>query len=101
VLKDEIGHLGEILIKLEPAMSEIFGVPPPLVQLSPEREQKRFLMTISRFFYSLSVVENGIVLILDNLQWLDDSSFAFLLEVIKHIENYPLLVIVFSGKTTY
>ncbi len=93
VLKDEIGYLGEILIKLEPAMSDIFGVPPPLVQLSPEREQKRFLMTISRFFYSLSVVENGIVLILDNLQWIDDSSFAFLLEVIKHIENYPLLVI--------
>ncbi len=93
VLRDEIGHLGEILIKLEPAMSEIFGVPPPLVQLSPERERKRFLMTISRFFYSLSVVENGIVLIVDNLQWLDDNSFAFLLESVKHIENYPMMVV--------
>ncbi len=89
----QLGDLGEIVVKFHPMMREILGNPPPLVKLNPDREAKRFLMTISKLFLSLSVAENGIVLILDNLQWLDASTYNVLKEIARNVRNYPLLVI--------
>ncbi len=92
-LSGEIGDLGEIIVEFNPLMGNIIGAGPGLVELRPDRETKRFLMTVSRFFYSLSIVENGMVLVLDNMQWMDESGYSFLQEIVRHIEEYPLLII--------
>ncbi len=92
-MKSSLGNLGEIIMKLNPRMKEIVGDSPPLQEIRQDRELKRFLMTATQFFYNLSRAENGLVIILDHLQWMDEGSSALLTELIKGIREHPLLLI--------
>ncbi len=92
-LQDEFGDLGEIIIKLNPAMEELLGRCPPLVPLESVREYKRFLMVISQFILKLSVLSGGLVIVLENLQWTDEGTINLLHELLNEINNNPLVII--------
>lgn len=92
-LEAKLASFAEIYITLQPMMSEIFSHAAPLEKLRPDREMQRFLMAIRSFFYELSRAEKGIVLIMDNLQWMDDNSFQLMKEIVKQISEYPLFII--------
>ena len=92
-VRNFIGDLGELVLKLNPITEDIIGAPPPLIELQPETENKRFLMVVSQFIYSLGRIENGLVIMLDNLQWSDEGSLELLDELIKEISLFPVLVI--------
>lgn len=92
-LREEFGDLGEIIIKLNPAMAELLGDCPPLVPLEPEREYRRFQMVISQFMMKLSDLTGGLVLVLENLQWTDEGTVNLMHELLNEIDRHPLVII--------
>jgi serine/threonine protein kinase/serine phosphatase RsbU (regulator of sigma subunit) len=92
-IKESVGELGAIIVKLNPQMNEILGEYPPLVELEPDRENKRFLMVVVQFFLNLGKIENCLTLMLDDLQWADHGSLELLNELIYDIAKFPVAVI--------
>jgi len=80
-LKNSLGILGEIILKLNHDMTRIIGKFPDLVRINPEYENKRFYSVAGDFFIKLAMVENPVIIVVDDLQWIDEGS----LEVIKKI----------------
>ncbi|MFA5116535.1 MAG: protein kinase, partial [Candidatus Omnitrophota bacterium] len=92
-LKTVLGELGEIILKINPAMEEVLGKQPPLVALDPEREHRRFLMVASKFFLNLGTRDEPFVLYLDDLQWSDEATLSLLDEITAQIKEFPLLIL--------
>ncbi|MBN1799518.1 MAG: sigma 54-interacting transcriptional regulator [Spirochaetales bacterium] len=92
-LKQTIGELCGIMLQLNPALSVILDKCPKLVRLEVEREKKRFLMVAAQFLLALSRIEKGLVLFIDDLQWVDDGSMDLLSEISLELNKNPLLII--------
>lgn len=92
-IREKTGDLGELLLRLNPLMKEILGECPPLVELEPDRENKRFLMVVSGFFTGLSAVEGSLVILLDDLHWTDRGTVELLDEILQEIAKFPLMII--------
>jgi transcriptional regulator with GAF, ATPase, and Fis domain/tRNA A-37 threonylcarbamoyl transferase component Bud32 len=92
-LQQSIGGLCGIMVQLNPALAVIFDKSPELVKLEAEREKKRFLMVAAQFFLALSRIEKGLVLFIDDLQWVDEGSMDLLFEISHELSRYPLFVI--------
>lgn len=91
-LKESLGELGMIILKVNPGMKQITGDFPSLVQLNPEREKQRFIHVVSRFFLHLAQFECGMIMCLDDLQWSDETSMEIVIEIAKNITDYPLFL---------
>lgn len=85
--------LGSVIITINPSMKEILGECPQLPSRGTERQESRFHGAAARFFHLLSSVENGLVIILDDLQWTDGGSLDILREIIHGGDEYPLMII--------
>ncbi len=92
-LREMTGDLCAIVLQLNPALAVIFENCPKPVKLESEREKKRFLMVAVQFLLNLSLVENGLVLFLDDLQWADDGSMDLLAEFGEELHRYPLFIL--------
>ncbi|HNW29533.1 MAG TPA: SpoIIE family protein phosphatase [Spirochaetota bacterium] len=92
-IREKAGDLGEILLRLNPLMKDILGECPPLVELEPDRENKRFLMVVGGFFKNLSDAEGSLVILLEDLHWTDRGTVELLDEILLDIAKVPLLVI--------
>ncbi len=92
-LSDMTGDLSGIILQLNPALSIIFEKNPVIVKLEPDREKKRFLTVMSQFFLNLSDLENGLTLLLDDLQWVDDGSMELIGEISKKLGGHPFFII--------
>jgi AraC-like DNA-binding protein/tetratricopeptide (TPR) repeat protein/predicted Ser/Thr protein kinase len=92
-VKAGTGELGEIILKINPLMGELLGECRPLVELKSNRESQRFQMVASRFLGDLAAATGFLVVILDDIQWLDNGSFDLLAELINDVGNMPLLVV--------
>jgi DNA-binding CsgD family transcriptional regulator/tetratricopeptide (TPR) repeat protein len=88
-----IGDRGEIILRINPALCDLLGACPPIAPLEPGYENQRVLVTIADFIFGLSKIENGLVIVLDDLQWSDETTIAILLELQKRINQQPLLII--------
>jgi serine/threonine protein kinase/signal transduction histidine kinase/Tfp pilus assembly protein PilF len=91
-IKDLLGDLSGLVVKLNPRFEQFLGPVKEVVPLESERENQRFLMTLTEFFYHLTG-SVGCVLFLDDLQWADESSFNLLEELLRKVENSNLLII--------
>ncbi|MEW5737106.1 MAG: AAA family ATPase [Thermodesulfobacteriota bacterium] len=76
-LRGAMGGLGRVITDLAPEAAPLLGDPPPLPEFPPREAQGRFLLALSRFFSILASGE-GLVLFLDDLQWADPATLAFL-----------------------
>jgi tetratricopeptide (TPR) repeat protein len=92
-LKNVLGDLGEIVKKFNYRMSAVLGEVSELAPLEPERENQRFLMVLSDFFYHLANTGKACVLFLDDLQWADAGSLSLLGEIAGRIAGANLLVL--------
>lgn len=92
-IKNAIGDLGKIIIKLNPQTYEILGECSEPVELEPDSENNRFKMIVSRFIYALGNNNKPLVILLEDLQWVDEGSISLLTELSDKINEYPVLVI--------
>ncbi len=92
-IQKELGELGEVLIQIYPKMKEILGVCPPLVTLESEKENKRFVVVVGMFFKGLSKIEKGLVLFVDDIQWIDQGSYEILHEISRNPADLPLFLV--------
>ena len=84
---------GRIILNFNPSSRQILGECAHLVDIDPAGENRRFRMAVGTFLLQLSIAENGMVLVINDLQWLDEGSFEILYELIRNIEQYPFMVI--------
>lgn len=88
-----IGGLGRVILKVNPSMEQIIGENAPLIELEPDREKDRFQMGVTQFFSALGQVHNAMVVLLDDLQWIDQASIDLLKEISSNISSQHLLII--------
>lgn len=88
-----VGGLGEIIITLNREMKEIIGECPPLIRLESEKEKRRFLIECCYFFYYLAELERGLVIVLEDLHWLDKGSMELMKELLNEIDSRPIFII--------
>ncbi|MDD5655079.1 MAG: AAA family ATPase, partial [Candidatus Omnitrophica bacterium] len=93
-IKDTLGELGGEVVKISPTLTDLIGTPPKLVELEPEKEKIRFLITVTNFLASLSSNEVPLLMFLDDLQWVDDGSLEILERLAEKLQNSPLNLIV-------
>ena len=92
-MREALGELGGLILKLKPEMAEIVGECRPLVELEPNRENMRFLIEVSRFFRTLADIEKGLVIILEDLHLADEGTLMLIEEIQKEMKNSKLLLI--------
>ena len=93
-IKNVLGELGGEVVKITPAIIDLIGQPPKLVELDPEKQKVRFLITIVNFLASLSTSQTPMLMFLDDLQWVDDGSLEILERLAEKIQNIPVVLIV-------
>jgi len=92
-LRQECGDFSSIITTLIPGMELLFGVGPSMTALEPEREGKRFHLSLVRFLRALVTVEESMVVLLDDLHWADEGSIRLLEEAMKSLGDRSLLMI--------
>jgi len=84
-LREAVGPNGQLMINLIPEVEFLIGKQPPVAELPPQDEQKRFQMVFRRFLGAFARPEHPLALFLDDLQWLD----AATLELLEHLITHP------------
>lgn len=92
-IKSELGDMAGLVVTLHPGMSAIVENYQSLIKLDSEQENKRFFKIIASFFCHLAKIEEGLTILLDDVQWLDEGSFFILENMLENIATYPLLII--------
>jgi len=77
-LLESLGQNGQIIIDIIPELEQIIGVQPPVVEQNPVESKNRFQMTFKEFIKVFANNEHPLVVILDDLQWGDFSTFDLL-----------------------
>ncbi|MDD4908384.1 MAG: AAA family ATPase, partial [Candidatus Omnitrophica bacterium] len=93
-IKETLGELGGEVVKISPSLTDLIGTPPKLIELEPEKEKIRFLITVTNFLICLSTVESPLLMFLDDLQWVDDGTLEFLERFAEKLQNTSTLLIV-------
>ncbi|OHD57591.1 MAG: hypothetical protein A2Y33_06015 [Spirochaetes bacterium GWF1_51_8] len=91
-VREKTGDLGEILIKLSPLTRELIGECKPLEEIEIEKENQRFLTFISSFLTALADIEQGMVLMLEDIHYADDGTVSILNELSHSIQGHHLFV---------
>ncbi|HPI88119.1 MAG TPA: SpoIIE family protein phosphatase [Spirochaetota bacterium] len=92
-IKKEFYSFGEILYQFNPAIKEILGGFPKLIELEPDRETQRYLMIVARLFRVISEIEKAMVLYLGNIHLIDEGSLLLLFEILQTINDESLFII--------
>ncbi|MFA5116665.1 MAG: AAA family ATPase, partial [Candidatus Omnitrophota bacterium] len=93
-IKDALGELGGEVVKIAPAIVDLIGPQPKLVELDPDKEKIRFLITVTNFITALASKTSPLLMFLDDLQWADDGSLEILERVAEKLQNCAILLIV-------
>ncbi|MCD4780046.1 MAG: diguanylate cyclase [Candidatus Omnitrophica bacterium] len=92
-MKQSLGDLAAIMCQFNPGLIEHLDNSKPIPELSPEKNNRRFLMTCARFFLHLGTTDSPTVLILDDMQWTDDGTIALLEEILVDINFFPTMIV--------
>ncbi|MCX7920852.1 MAG: diguanylate cyclase [Clostridia bacterium] len=92
-MRECVGELGRVVLKLNPMADVILGECTELVELQPNSENDRFLKVVSGFFCGLGAANGALVIMLDDLHWVDEGSISILKEILYQIQKYPVLII--------
>jgi PAS domain S-box-containing protein len=84
-LLEALGPNGQLMVNLIPELALVIGEQPPIPDLPPQDQQKRFQLVFRRLLSVFARPEHPLVLFLDDLQWMD----AATLELIEHLVTEP------------
>lgn len=91
--RETLGGNAGIITRLIPELELIIGKQSQPVELGPKEEQSRFNLTFRNFLRAFCSSEHKLVLVLDDIQWIDGSSLAMLNQLISRdkVENFMLI----------
>lgn len=87
------GELGQLAAEFSPPLKEVLEKTVSISRLEPLREKERFLNVISDLFIGIARYEAPLILILEDLQWSDESSLELLHRLALKMWNNPVLII--------
>jgi predicted ATPase len=87
-----IGYYPVEVSKLVPEINQMLGTVPSSFQLSPENSRDRLFEAVSQFITNISR-EVPLLVILDDLQWTDESSLLLLHYLARGVIKEPLLLL--------
>jgi predicted ATPase/signal transduction histidine kinase/serine/threonine protein kinase/CheY-like chemotaxis protein len=88
-----VGHNGQVLIDVIPALELIIGKQPPVVAVGPTEAQNRFNLVFQHFLQAISQPTHPLVLFIDDWQWADSASLNLLSALMINEENQSFLII--------
>ncbi|MCP4352252.1 MAG: AAA family ATPase [Desulfobacterales bacterium] len=92
-LLSALGPNGQVIIDVIPEAELIMGPQPPLISLTPEEAQNRFILVFQDFIRVFASPEHPTILFLDNLQWADNASLKLIKLLISDQENLCLFLL--------
>ncbi len=104
-LRRQLNLLGPQIFSVAPALRALFeNEAEPTLALAavpePERQENRFRAMLADFLFELATPAHPLVLLLDDLQWADQSSLALLNTLIARLEQgYFLLALCYRSET--
>jgi len=87
-----IGFYPAEVAKLVPEISQKLRTFPQSLPISPEQEQNRLFEAVSQFITNISH-ETPLLVVLDDLQWTDQSSLLLLHYLARGVQKTPLLLL--------
>ncbi|QLE58321.1 hybrid sensor histidine kinase/response regulator [Nostoc sp. TCL26-01] len=90
---ESLGVNGQVIIDVIPAIAQIIGSQPPVVQLGINESQNRFKRVFQQFIHIFCQPEHPLVLFLDDLQWADLDSLKLIQLLISNPNSQYLLLI--------
>ncbi|MEK4353853.1 AAA family ATPase [Paenibacillus sp. FSL R5-0475] len=88
-----VDSYGQLLIELVPKLELLIGPQPSVPSLPPLEAQHRFQLIMSRFIQLFPHEDHPLILILDNLQWADETSLQYLTSLIEDTATSHLLIV--------
>lgn len=92
-LLNSVGNFGQIIFQVNDKLEFILGETEPLVELEPEKENKRFYEVCTQFLCSLGRKDRPFILFIDDLQWIDEGSLNIFNEIMSVVHKYPFLIV--------
>jgi PAS domain S-box-containing protein len=92
-LTQALGMNGRLMINLIPELALVIGEQPPVPDLSGPEAQSRFLLVFRQFLGVFAREEHPLVLVLDDLQWLDSATLAVFEDFATRPEVRHLLLV--------
>jgi serine/threonine protein kinase/tetratricopeptide (TPR) repeat protein len=92
-INEAVGSFSEVLLKLNPMIDIFFDSCSRLEGLEPEGENIRFITVVRQFFYTLASLSDVLILVIDDLQWVDEGSMVILEDMLCDISEQPILII--------
>ena len=92
-LTKALGANGRLMINLIPELVLIIGAQPPVADLSGPEAQGRFRLVFRQFLRVFASEEHPLVLVLDDLQWLDSATLAVFEDLAIQPEVRNLLLV--------
>jgi diguanylate cyclase (GGDEF)-like protein len=93
IINKNLGELGKVLLDIYPPLKEIIDSEDKLVSLDSGKEKVRMGMVINNLLNGIFNCYDNTVIVIDDLQWIDETSFEILTKLIKEIKNYKVLLV--------
>jgi serine phosphatase RsbU (regulator of sigma subunit)/tetratricopeptide (TPR) repeat protein/predicted Ser/Thr protein kinase len=87
------GDGAPLIGRLSSSLAAMLGHPREVRVLEPGAEQQRFYQTIATFLLGLASADRPVLLLLDDVQWLDEGSLRVFEALAQHGEGTPMLVL--------
>jgi len=87
-----MANYGSELARLVPEIGEKQAAAPSVAQGPPQHEKSQLFDGLSAFFIRIAR-EVPLVMLLDDIQWVDDSSFEFLHHLAREVADKPILLL--------
>jgi predicted ATPase/signal transduction histidine kinase len=92
-LRAALGPNGQLMVNLIPELEHIVGPQPPVSELPSRDALSRFMLVFRRLLGVFARREHPLILLLDDLQWLDSATLDLLEHLVTHPEVRHLLLI--------
>ncbi len=99
-LKEAAGDLASIVRRLSPGLHKLFANAKEIPPLEGNAEQERFYLKVAEFFLALPNYVGPIILLIDDIQWLDEGSLEIFRQISKQMSrqmvHVPFLLVTTS-----
>jgi serine phosphatase RsbU (regulator of sigma subunit)/predicted Ser/Thr protein kinase/tetratricopeptide (TPR) repeat protein len=92
-LINAVGEWGGLLKRLSPGLRNLFHDVPEFQAQDPENTQLRFYQALKNLVLGIARHDCEVILLIDDVQWLDEGTTSVLSEIAKDIHDVPMLIL--------